>query len=431
MKKEVFNSWWLLLDKFGKLAVNTIIGIFILNSLGPELSGNFVTAQNITSIVSVLVSLGLTDIIVRDLVKEPIKSNSIISISIIIHVLGSVASLFLIFTLGYIFKWSNDFLTLNVIFCFSNILVNIRLLQYFNEAALDSRSTFTCSFISLLFSSILKVIGLIENYNANYFAYCWLIDAIIFFVLSIVYIRKQYLFYFDFKIKANDVYIYFKKSAPLALSSSIVYIYVQSDVILVNKMMGPYDAGIYAVATKLVIPLYILPAIIASSFFPRLIKAHEDKDSFREIVKNISAFLIFTSTTIAIFIHFSSWSIIEILFSNDYRESANILSIGCFTLILAFLGPLVGRVLIIEGYIKLELLKNALACILNIMLSIVFIHRYGAIGAIYSTIISLFFSNYLIFCFFKETRYLFIDISKSVLLSVKFVSITKGLFYSK
>ena len=65
------NMSWLFMDKIIRMLIGLFIGVWVARYLGPEQFGllNFATA--FVSLFGVVAALGLQDIVVRDLVKEP------------------------------------------------------------------------------------------------------------------------------------------------------------------------------------------------------------------------------------------------------------------------------------------------------------------------------------------------------------------------
>jgi O-antigen/teichoic acid export membrane protein len=63
------NMGWLTVDKFVRMGVGIVIAIWVARHLGPEMFGALSFALAFVGLVGPLATLGLKQIVVRDLVK--------------------------------------------------------------------------------------------------------------------------------------------------------------------------------------------------------------------------------------------------------------------------------------------------------------------------------------------------------------------------
>lgn len=78
------NAFWLYLDNLVRLVIGLTVSIFLARYLGPESFGliNYVFA--FTAIFALLSSLGLGNIVVRDLVQHPENADTILASNFIL-----------------------------------------------------------------------------------------------------------------------------------------------------------------------------------------------------------------------------------------------------------------------------------------------------------------------------------------------------------
>jgi O-antigen/teichoic acid export membrane protein len=99
---------------------------------------------------------------------------------------------------------------------------------------------------------------------------------------------------------------------------------------------------------------------------------------------------------IALPITFLANDIIKLLFGTQYQETAGVLQIYVWAGIFVFLGVASGQYLIVENYTKISFLRTFTGAIINIILNIILIPKYGINGAAIATIISYFISTFFI-----------------------------------
>ena len=156
--------------------------------------------------------------------------------------------------------------------------------------------------------------------------------------------------------------------------------------------------------------------IFATSFFPKLVEKYNlNKNNYHDVCLKLFKLLFVISFSIAIFFTYFSGIIINFLFGKEYIMSAFALQISIWTGVLVFSGVAAGNMLVIENLNKHNLIKSIQGLLLNLILNIVLIPKYGINGAAIATLISQFYASYLYFVFFKKTRHIFFLQTKSIL----------------
>jgi O-antigen/teichoic acid export membrane protein len=97
-------------------------------------------------------------------------------------------------------------------------------------------------------------------------------------------------------------------------------------------------------------------------------------------------------------------NIIKLLFGIQYQFAGNVLRIHIWASVFVFLGVAIGRYLITENYTKISFLRTFMGGIVNVILNIILIPKYGINGAAIATLISYFISTFLIVLIPKTYR---------------------------
>jgi O-antigen/teichoic acid export membrane protein len=114
--------------------------------------------------------------------------------------------------------------------------------------------------------------------------------------------------------------------------------------------------------------------------------------------------VIWFAIVVAISLSFFSNEIINILYGQEYIESVKILRVLSFSIIFASISAVFVKILYAENYEKKYLFKNLLGVFVNIFLNYFLIKSYGALGAAYATLITLFIVNYVYDLLDKDLR---------------------------
>ncbi|MDE5124445.1 MAG: oligosaccharide flippase family protein, partial [Trichodesmium sp. St19_bin1] len=75
------NTAWLLGDKFLRMGFGLLIGVWVARYLGPEKFGLLNYAIAFVSLFNVFATLGLNNIVVRELVRKPSEKGEILGTS--------------------------------------------------------------------------------------------------------------------------------------------------------------------------------------------------------------------------------------------------------------------------------------------------------------------------------------------------------------
>jgi O-antigen/teichoic acid export membrane protein len=192
---------------------------------------------------------------------------------------------------------------------------------------------------------------------------------------------------------------------PLALSGIAATIYLRIDKIMIGQMLGAHDVGIYTAATRLAEAWYFLPISIMASLYPAIIKSIKNKsidpDKRMQQIYNmmtLMGYIVGIGTTL-----FAA-PVVTLLFGSEYQQSAQVLTMYIWSGIFVNIAMGKSAYLKAMNYTKIQFVSTAFGAIVNISLNLIFIDRYGVIGAAWATIISYSIEAYFILFLFPKTR---------------------------
>jgi O-antigen/teichoic acid export membrane protein len=196
-----------------------------------------------------------------------------------------------------------------------------------------------------------------------------------------------------------------QRSSWLWLSAVVSVIYLKIDTVMIENMIGIAATGQYTAVSRLSELWYVIPVTLAARYYPDLLKAFNTNwDSYLLILKKRSIHFFAMALTIAIVMTLSAHWIMLIAYGEKFVASATVLQIhvwaGCFI----FVRALISQHLIITGNEPLSLLSHGVGAILNVLLNLWLIPRYGIEGAAWATLISYAYASFFFLLFAKSTR---------------------------
>ncbi|AQW57895.1 oligosaccharide flippase family protein [Vibrio owensii] len=184
-----------------------------------------------------------------------------------------------------------------------------------------------------------------------------------------------------------------KEAFPIILSGLIFVFFTKSDIFILEKIEGTEAVAQLASATRIFEGLALSTSVLINVFYSKLSCSYTSKIDYKKEKKKFYIKNITISTLISVLMFVFSDVISEMLYSNEYTDTAILLKIYAFVLIGYSIALAIGRVFILEGRIKALLYRNVCALLINISLCIYLITTHGVIGAGYAVAISWFAST--------------------------------------
>ena len=397
------NTSWVFVEKIIRLAVGLFVGVWVARYLGPERFGLLSYAQSFVGLFTVIASLGLDGIVVRELVKNNNLNDEIIGTAFWLKVIAAFGVL-LILSIA-INLTSNDTYTNILIFIIASatIFQSFNVVDFYFQSKVMSKFVVYVNIISLFLSSIVKITLILNQASLVAFAWAILFDS---FILACgfiyFYIKKNLKFKIkNLKLKIKTATSLLKDSWPLILSGITISIYMKIDQVMIKEMMNAEAVGQYAAAVRLSEVWYFIPVTIAASLFPAIINAKKvsEKLYYRRLQKlyDLNFFVaLILGLPVIVFSNF----IVELLYGQQFNQSAQILSIHMFCGFLVFMGVVRGKWMLNENLQRYDLFIHIIGAIANIIFNYIFISLLGIRGAAYGTLLSyiftLFFSSLII-----------------------------------
>ena len=309
--------------------------------MGPENFGILSYAQSFVAIFSAFSSLGLNNVLVRELVKTPENRNLFLCTSFGLQTLGS--TILMLCLIVSIYLNNNEALTNQIII----ILVLLTFLKSFGvitsyfQSVVKSKFVVIPSIIGLGISSVLKVILILKGFSLIYFVYVLVFDIVFITSGQIFNYSKNGYSILKWKFSWKKAKYLLRDSWPLILSSIMISIYMKIDQVMIKELMDNDSVGQYAAAVKLSQAWYFVPSVICASLFPAIVNAKMKsallyKTRLQKLY-NLMVLLAFSLVIPTMF--FSEW-LVELTYGPSYQLTAKVLSVHvisrCFCLLRSF-----------------------------------------------------------------------------------------------
>ncbi len=404
------NTSWLMGERVLRMCVGLFIGVWIARYLGPEQFGLLSYAQSFVFIFITIASLGLDSIVVRELLKNESKRDVILGTSFTLKLIASILVLPII-AVSVLFT-SNDSYTNLLIFILASatIFQSFNVIDFYYQSKVMSKYVAFANTFSLLLSSIMKVIFILNEFPLIAFVSLTVFDACVVSIgLCYFYIRKNTFkrpsWYFDWNVARSLM----KDSCPLMLGGLVLLIQSRIDQIMLKEMLGNVEVGYYSVALRLIELFGFIPILLKSSLYPSIQNAKiKSEEQYLDRLLNFYRLNFILFLIVAIPIYFFSEKIVILVFGVEYQPAGILLGLMAFRLFFTNMGTARGVFIITENLIKYSIISMIIGTISNIILNLILIPKYGSVGAVIATIGSFFITIFLIdFIYIKIRKNMF------------------------
>ena len=429
--KYLKNTSWLFGEKILRIVVGLFVGIWVARYLGPEQFGLFSYAQSFVGLFTAIATLGLDGIVVRELVKDESRRDELIGTAFWLKILGALGVL-IVLAIAVNFT-SNDSYTNSLVFIIASatIFQSFNVVDMYFQSKVLSKYIVYANVISLFISSIVKITLILNEAPLIAFAWVILFDSFILASGFIYFYLKnrrhneqpnRYSVFdtessFAWKFNKSTAFSLLKDSWPLILSGIVISIYMKIDQVMIKEMMNAEAVGQYAAAVRLSEAWYFIPMVIASSLFPAIINAKKQSEElYYARLQKLYSLMVWLAIAIALPMTFLSDWVVHFLYGEQYNQAGSVLMIHIWAGIFVFLGVASGKWFMAENLQMLSFWRTFYGMIINIILNIFLIPKYGIQGAAIATLAGQLTAAYLFDVFNSKTRNMFYMKTKSFLM---------------
>jgi O-antigen/teichoic acid export membrane protein len=402
--RYTFNTGWMFAEKVLLMAVAFFVGIYVARYLGPEKYGLLNYSLSFVAIFKVLAGLGLDNVLIKRLTNNKDNKTQILGTVLSIKTLASIFCFFIILIIAIFSDEALDNKVIIIIIATGMLIENPFIIKlYFISIVKAKYNTLTNSAATIVVS-ISRIAFILLHKDLTWFAFSYLLESIL-IVPGLLYLyhkKNQDLFKWRFNYQlSKDI---MKDSWPLLLSGLSVMLYMRIDQIMIKYMLDEKAVGIYTAAVKISEIFYFIPAIIADSVFPAIIKAKNHNINLynkgnQQLLNLVSLISFIITVPIFIFSHL----IIVNLYGIDYVGASNVLKVHVLSFIFVSWGLVSGKWLITQNLYKNNFYRTIAGAIVNIVANLFLIKMFNIIGAAIATLISYMVAGFLFDVLKKET----------------------------
>ena len=155
---------------------------------------------------------------------------------------------------------------------------------------------------------------------------------------------------------------------------------------MIEKYLDLKDLGNYTAAFKLVSFTYVFPALLATTFYPKILKVKENN---KNLIGKMYFFSFWTSVLIFFFVFVITDQIIDFFYNKNFNSVKIIFKISIIPILFGGISATYIKRLYMKGKQKNIFIRSVFGIILNIILNLLLIPNYGVVGVSIATVTSI------------------------------------------
>jgi PST family polysaccharide transporter len=391
LQKILSNIIWLSLDKFLRLGVGAVVGVWIARYLGPAQFGILNYTIAFVALFSPLGSLGVESILVRDVLSEDDARRKLsLGTAFALRCAGSLAGAILACSLIGVFRPGNSLAFGLVAIAGAGLVVqSFDVIDLWFQSQVRAKFAVYAKNAAFLILSITRVGLLVAKMPLITFAWATLAESTLGAAGLVLMYRRTGEHLRRWRASMPRAGRFLKDSWPLAFANLATILYMRIGQVMLGNILSDREVGVYSVAIRLAEMWYFIPMSIASSVFPSVIKAkREDAALYGKRLEMFYSMMSMISLSVAAVTFLFADTIITVIFGAEYVDAGPVLSVYIWASVPVFLNIASSQHLIADNRTSVALYRTLAGAATNILLNIVLIPKYGVIGAAVAALLS-------------------------------------------
>jgi O-antigen/teichoic acid export membrane protein len=374
-----------LIGRFANLAIGIVVTALLARTLGGAGFGVWSTLVAIATLVGVVGDLGLEQVALRSAAADPEHEPSWLGALVFLKQLLSLAAMGLCMGAVVLIAPNHQALVAGIVMMLTflttaasslRVAFQLRIRNSLTIAMMTVQSVLWGAVVIWAHTTGAGIVALAIGFTATTSFAALGQGALALRIAAI-----------DFTGLRRNCAELIRVGVPVAIGSALVLGYGQIDQILVFKIAGSEDAGLYGAAYRLLTQSSFVPVSVTTTVFALLAASFtSDTQRFRVLLQTSLELVLAAAIGALAFTIFYSSEIVSLLFGQAFARASSALPVLMGAFVLVSIGYLQDLLVIISRRQKLFVAIAVVALALNVGLNVALIPRYGFMAAAWVTV---------------------------------------------
>jgi len=365
---------------------------YVAVQIGASNLGNYTFALFFTTIFSVLIDIGLSNVLVREVAKFKDKSQQYLTAAMALKIPLAIITYGTVFIL--INFLNNPALVKQLVYLAGIVMVLDSFTLTFYAFLRGHQNLKYESIGTIIFQVIVSLVGIIAVNLTNDLRILILaiLSASLFnFVYSSFLIRKKLQLKFFQPLNKTLAKSLLVFTIPFALAAIFTRVYGYIDTVLLNQMINETAVGFYSIPYKITFSLQFIPMAFVASLYPAFSSYFiGNKEMLKKTFEKSMVYLSILSAPVCLGVIALAKPLMLRIYTVEYEPSIVPLQILIISLIFLFLNFPLGSLLNACNRQTRNTIHIGIVMVVNIVLNLWLIPKYSYIGAAIASSISTF-----------------------------------------
>jgi O-antigen/teichoic acid export membrane protein len=389
-RKITANSSFFLTALVLQKVLSFVYFTILARSLGAESTGQYFFAISFATMFAVLMDFGLSPVLTREVAKDESDSSLWFKQIFSLKLISTLAAVIFLLALNT-FVFAGDavqkliYLTTMIVVIDSFTLLFYAFIRGQQNLKFEAGGT-------IIFQLIVMTVGLtLLQFTNNLF----LIIGVLFLASLFNLIYSGFILYFKYKVKPFFVWNrgLIKKilwiAWPFALAAIFAKVYAYVDTFLIKLFLDDASVGFYSVAYKITFAWQFIPLAFVAALYPAFSHLFKhDKDELKKVFSKGFSYLGFIALPLSIGIIVLSPEIINQVYTTEFSSAILPLQVLIASISFLFMNFALSSLLNACDKQLTNTRNLGITMMLNVVLNIIFIQRWGVWGAALASSIS-------------------------------------------
>ncbi len=386
----VGNSFWILLEKASRIISGILVGILVVRYLGDQQYGIISLGLSIVGVLTILSTLGLDSLVVREIITRKDQSHTILGTSFTLRLMGSAIVVLLTTTWALINK-PIDIVYIFFLLSISIVFQSFAVIDFFFQSQVKGKITAINQVITLSVSAVAKLCLIYFEADLIWFASMAALEAGVSALLQIYFYRQQGHKILSWKFDMIEAKHLLVLAVPLIISTAIQMLYLNADTLLIDKLLndiglvGQYNAGLRISQAS-----YFIPVAICAAVFPGIVNNRNNRTLQLTRLTQLYSLMLWLAISIIVGSQLLGDWVIGLLYGHKFPASAGVFKIHVLGSIPVFWGTAWAMWMLAEQRQKYVVAMQVLIALTVLLLDFILIPSIGITGAASAVVMGLF-----------------------------------------
>ena len=386
MRHPASDIFWLSLSRVLSMLLLAVAYFSLFRYLGPENAGRYQYIISFTMLFGVVVDFGMTQYVIKKMTEAPQESKTFFSRYFTVLFPYDILLYLVIITIAYFTIPENLLFKGIIVYAFGVCLSGLAF-PYLCLMTAQNRlkDVSVVNFVASVANSLVIFVCIFLGKGILFLAISSIVSSVLVLISYFLFTEK----FPRFRLRSSGSVLrdFLIHSWPFVLLTVTATLYNRIDTLLISKILGFKEAGLYSAAYKYLDLANFFPAVVGHATYPIIsgMASAQRINELRNFILRYQRLLIALAVFISALVSSCSRYIITILAGPEYIAAAGTLSILVWASGLLIIYTLFNG-LVISSLTKQALLVTVFSLAVNIIGNIILLPRFGIQASAYLTV---------------------------------------------